>query len=357
MSRLSLIFITLLMLLSTLVKSQTSCARKLTESRIIYTEGRIHELPEMVRACLNNGFTDEEKTEAYKLLILAYIYLDDEKKAEENMLALLNHNHEFQVNEQADPAEFISLYKRFRTWPIYLWGVKAGGTYSIANVQKLFGANSAGTELTSYGSQPNIEVGFVFEKGLRNQRIGLMAKLLFTRNQYIVTKQFESDPVLDNAGNQIPREPFARVESNETKSWISLNLGGYYNISTKSRVSPRVFIGPSINYLIEDNAQIETAFNLGGEPATGPDEDLTGLRNPLNLGLMAGFNVRSKLGKYYLFLEGRYTHGLVNITEFNFDQTRLSTFYGYALDDVKISYFSLSIGLLFQKFNPKKLKN
>ena len=339
-----------------LVKAQTSCTRQLTQARTIYAEGRIHEIEGILSGCLNDGFTDEEKTEAYRLLILSYIYLDEPGKADEAMLALLNHNHEFQINEQADPAEFINLYNTFRTWPIYLYGFKAGGTYSVANVQKLFGVNSSGSENTIYDAGLNFTAGLSFEKGFRARRVGLIGDLLFTNNQYLVKKEFSSDPVFDNLGNLIERDPFARAESTETKSWLSLDLAAYYRVLPKNKMDPRLFIGPSVSYLLTDMAEIETIFPLGGEPATGPDENLTKFRNRTNIGILAGINVRTKVGKNFLFFDARYIHGLVNITEFNFDQSGLSTFYGYALDDVKISYFSVSIGLLFQKYNPKKLK-
>lgn len=353
------ILMTCIVLLTTfqMVLGQTSCTQTLITARSIYAEGRIHELPDLLSGCIKKGFTDEEKTEAYKLLVLSHIYLDETEKADNSMLDLLNHNHEFQLNEQADPAEFINLYNTFRTWPIYLWGVKVGGTYSFANVQKLFGVNSSLNERTDYSPLANVEAGFVFEKGFKGKRLGAMAELLFTRNQYEVIKEFSSDPSISDTGDQIEVKTFAKTTSTETKNWLSLNLAGYYNILPSSQLKPRVFLGPSISYLILDNAEIKTEFPEGGEQATGPDADLSDFRNPINFGVMAGVGIRTKVGKYFLFFQGKYIHGLMNITEFNYDQSRLSTFYGYSLDDVKVSYFSLSLGLLFQKYNPKKLKN
>ncbi|MEL7005844.1 MAG: porin family protein, partial [Bacteroidota bacterium] len=309
----------------------------------------------LLNGCIENGFNDEEKTEAYRLLTLAYLYLDEPESADDTMLGLLNHNHEFQINEQVDPEEFITLHQSFRTWPIYLYGFKFGGTYSIANVQRLFGVNSSGTELTNYSAKINFSAGLALEKSLKNQRFGGMAELSFTNNQYEVVKEFANDPIIDNLGNQTITDPFSRVTSLETKSWLSLNLGLYYRPLLKNRIDPRIFIGPSIDYLLSDDAQIETTFPRGGEQATGPNEELRDFRNPINFGIMSGINVRSKVGKQFLFFEAKYIHGLVNITEFNFDQTRLATFYGYALDDVNLSHFSVSIGLLFQKYSPKKL--
>ena len=97
------------------LKAQTACAQTLRQARTVFDEGRIHEIETLVSSCIEKGFTDEERTEAYRLLILSYIYLDEADKADEAMLALLRVNHHYQVNEQADPTELIVLYETFRT--------------------------------------------------------------------------------------------------------------------------------------------------------------------------------------------------------------------------------------------------
>src|SRR6185503_8750501 len=92
-------------------------------------QGRLHELPEIVAECLRKspkegGFTKEEKKETYRLLTLAYIYLEEPEKADQMMLELLKTDHFFEINPALDPAEFIALYKKHRTTPLFRVGAK-----------------------------------------------------------------------------------------------------------------------------------------------------------------------------------------------------------------------------------------
>src|SRR6478609_109001 len=87
---------------------QSTCTQTLRTARSTYDQGRLHELPSLLEGCIKNGFTQQEKVEAYKLLVLAYIYLEEPTKADEAMLNLLNTDHYFKINEATDPAEFIA---------------------------------------------------------------------------------------------------------------------------------------------------------------------------------------------------------------------------------------------------------
>ena len=64
-----------MLLFASRVQAQSSCAQTLRNARATYDQGRLHELPDLLAGCIGNGFTQQEKVEAYKLLTLAYIYL------------------------------------------------------------------------------------------------------------------------------------------------------------------------------------------------------------------------------------------------------------------------------------------
>jgi len=92
----------------------TSCAQTIRLATSVYEQGRLHELPDLLKNCLNSGFTQQERVTAYKLLTLSYIYLEEPEKADESMLKLLETNPYFEINAAVDPAEFIALYNTFR---------------------------------------------------------------------------------------------------------------------------------------------------------------------------------------------------------------------------------------------------
>ncbi|MFM8913274.1 MAG: hypothetical protein ACKOE6_10230, partial [Flammeovirgaceae bacterium] len=115
-----------------------NCAQTLRLARSTYDQGRLHELPALMRDCLDpnkkDGFTKQEKVEAYKLLTMSYIYLEEPEKADSSMLLLLKTDPYFLPNENVDPQEFLGLYKTFRTDPVYRIGLKAGVGLTQANV-------------------------------------------------------------------------------------------------------------------------------------------------------------------------------------------------------------------------------
>ena len=111
----------------------TSGAQTLRLARATYEQGRLHEIPSILEGFLPK-FNKQEKVEAYKLLTLSYIYLEEPEKADDAMLKLLQTDHYFEINLKDDPAEFIALYRTFRTKPIYRIGGKIGINGTRPNV-------------------------------------------------------------------------------------------------------------------------------------------------------------------------------------------------------------------------------
>src|SRR5882672_2751878 len=128
------------------VAQAPNCSQTLRLATSTYEQGRLHELPGLLEGCIKSGFTEDQKVQAYKLLTLAYIYLEEPEKADASMLLLLETNTEFQINEAIDPAEFIALYKTFRTTPVYRIGGKGGTSVAQPNVASSDNANDAGSK-------------------------------------------------------------------------------------------------------------------------------------------------------------------------------------------------------------------
>src|SRR5688572_13888746 len=114
-----------------------SCTQTLRLAQSTYEQGRLHEVPTILKKCLDEGgFTDTEKVNAYKILINSYIYLEEPELADETMLKLLEADHFFKVNEAVDPAEFIALYKTFRVDPLFRIGFKVGPTATMPAISQ-----------------------------------------------------------------------------------------------------------------------------------------------------------------------------------------------------------------------------
>jgi hypothetical protein len=111
-------------------------AQTLRLARATYEQGRLHEIPSQLSEEIISQMSKQEKVEAYKILCLSYIYLEEPEKADEAMLNILSTDHYYEINDRVDPAEFVALYYTFRRNPIYRIGAKLGGNFSRPNVSE-----------------------------------------------------------------------------------------------------------------------------------------------------------------------------------------------------------------------------
>src|SRR6478609_1558916 len=120
--------------------AQQGGAQTLRLAQSIYEQGRLHELPSLpgLKDSEIIKYSKSDQVNAYRLLTLANIYLEEPEKADENMLKLLQTEHFYEPNEQVEPAEFIGLYKTFRTKPVFNIGLKFGPNSTIPMISSQY---------------------------------------------------------------------------------------------------------------------------------------------------------------------------------------------------------------------------
>ncbi|HLF35292.1 MAG TPA: hypothetical protein VI583_13700, partial [Cyclobacteriaceae bacterium] len=104
----------------------SGCAQSLLDAEALFAEGKLNQIAPLLETCMRAGFTKDEKVQAYKLLSVTYTYLEEFSKAEDALLNLLRLENEYRVNPEVDPTEFIKLFQKFRTYPIFQVGLKIG---------------------------------------------------------------------------------------------------------------------------------------------------------------------------------------------------------------------------------------
>ncbi len=335
-------------------QAQTACAQTLRQARTVFDEGRIHELEKRLSDCIESGFNDEERTEAYRLLILSFIYLDETAKADAAMLALLKDNHGYAVNPDADPAELINLYNTFRHDPIFFWGFKVGPNTTFVNVQKAFGVHNVNGSSSSYSNKVGFEGALMAEKTFgrltAHSDIGYYINSFDYNNTFFIAA--DGSALIDHL-------------STETQTSLGLSLMAQYRLfkveeeqrkSKFEKWNPYVGLGATLRYLLGSELAADTK-RTGGASADGANEDLIDLefRRNLNPTIDLEIGFKRKIGLSYFLLSARYSYGLLNITDRNYDFGRLSTFYGWAANDINVHAFSISAGILIPKYSPKKL--
>lgn len=337
---------------------QLNCTQTLRTARGIYDQGRLHELPTWLNGCLtksadNGGFSETERIEAYKILTLSYIYLEEPAEADKSMVSLLHTDPFFQLDEEVDPVEFKNLYRKFRTNPVYRVGFKIGGNTNHINVITNHYMWAASQGKGEYDSKIGLQFGLLFEKDLTD-RIIINPEVFYTSYSFNYSNDspLSVDATEEDAGDLDHTISQTRVQANIL---VQYKLKKPVNIADK--FIPYVAVGPTIGYL----ATSQFAGN------TNVDEEITGTPfntkenyKPLTFALTAVAGAKFKVGGFYITGDVRFQYGFLNVVNedkrlrWEGDAEKLWD-YGYVDNDYSHSQSMFNLGIIFPRFNPKKL--
>ena len=328
-------------------------AQTLRLARATYEQGRLHEIPTQLDTKVIAQMTKSEKVEAYKILCLSYIYLEEPKQADEAMLNILRSDPYFQINEAIDPAEFVALYRTFRTLPIFRIGAKLGVDACRPNVVE---ATTAGelAEGSKYSALIGIHFGASADMPI-NKRLTLHGELLYSQ------KRFKLNQVFDRQVDVITGEPLQNeTEAIEQETWLSLPLTVEYKPLKSSsnfdkKINPYVAGGVSVDYLLSSKI---TAEQLRDQASAIQEKSYDINRNSINVSLVGALGTKIRVGGGYLVSEIRFLYGIttVNSKENAFQNQEITWEINYADPVFKISSLELSVAYVQNIFNPKKLK-
>jgi hypothetical protein len=379
------------------VKNNANCTQVLRLARAVYEQGRLHELETLLKDCLagevgsSNGFaTVQEKVDAYKLLTLSYIYLEEPEKANTAMLGLLRADHFFEVNKASDPAEFQALYKTFRSFPVLAFGGRIASNLNLTHLQSNYYVWSDAKGQAKYSPNFSIGLGLFAEKELfaktseSNFLHWTTTRLEFfyhNRNFNIKNPKMETYKTDINLTDGAPTVGLTAVKSDEARTktgWIDANAIMRYRFRPKGAWDPYVGIGPGFSYLL--SAKITTAklgrekmidTDVGDNTRTVPSDSYSGPEietgnqptevdvkdtfNPTVLSAIAILGVNRRAGAFYINAEIRYQYGFGNrINAENRSIPQLLD-YGIIFNDYSFSNVQAVAGITFPYFKPKKL--
>lgn len=362
------IFLLGFFLVGQLAAQSSNCTQNLNQAEDRYTAGLLQGIPGLLDACLRRGeFSKEETIRAHKLLTLVYIFNDDEQRAEESMINLLKADPEHAYDPVLDPAEFIFLYNKFRTKPIFRVGLRAVGNLSEANVVTAFNTNSlANTETKTYQQ----EIGFGAELSVEREFLQYFEGVVsigYHRRAFSYAQSefgFEQAPSpADNAA-----EGVSQVIENQ--NWLdgTAMIRAFYPLG---KFYPYVFGGLSSNYLLSTSEQA----TRGAVTTDGIDLVATGNREQVNLSALGGVGLKYKVGVDFINLEVRYVSGMTsvvvpgqrypvvpaygdaeNVGTTNIQQQDRLFSAGIVDDDFGINSIMFSLGYVKSFYNPKKIK-
>ncbi|MBL0744960.1 porin family protein [Chryseolinea lacunae] len=324
----------------------TSCTQTLRLARSTYEQGRLHEIPALLSRCLEGGFSQQEQVEAYKLLCLSYIYLEEPQKADEAMLNLLRTDHYFEISPSTDPAEFVALYRTFRTTPIYRLGAKLGANASQPNVVSYVPANEGASK---YSAGIGFQGGVMVEVPL-TKKFTLDTELNFILRNF----KYENKSTYTEIATGDPRN-FA-ITGKENQAWATLPVMVQYRF-LESKFNPYIGLGASAEYMLSSTNK----YARTKEQASSLDEQSISLdpyRNKLNASALVSLGAKLKVTGGFAFMEVRASYGLTNLN----DTEDIYTLYaktlptgGYVDGIFKMNSLSVTLGYVYNRFHPKKL--
>ncbi len=353
------------------VWAQASCTQVLRTAQDTYNSGRLHELPTILKNCLETGgFSSQEKVTAYKLLTQAYIYLEEPELADESMLNLLKTDAFFEINEAVDPAEFIALYKKFRTKPVIGFVVKVGFNETFVAPTKIFSVGNGSDGSGKFSPSLGIYFGAGIEKQILSKKTN---KLTFAPEFFVMSKAYKySDPSIliyatgDPDATNIINFSQSRLDFYPMVQLRVLDGRNPTDPTNRKKRKPNLFntyiaIGPGFSYLTKAqyanpifNKLLPTGGSENGN--AGATIDATESFSKVSYSVLAMAGIKFRIATIYITGDIRFQYGLSNAINPAKRSNQEAIFdYAFQAPDQKLHNVMISIGAIYPFFIPKKL--
>ncbi len=319
------------------------CALNLIEAKEQYNAGQIEEVPGLLIDCIESGFSTEDRIEAYKLLIVSYIFDDYPDQAEKYMLQFLNQFPEYTIKDE-DPFEFVNLFEQYDNSPKYSAGFNLGTNLSMVRVTEPFGVYNVNQVSGNYRMSPGFIIGGNFNYFL-DSKYELTAEAYFTNT----TINYEVVPF-----------SFTTTTYKETQQKIDIPLSLIYSFNDK-QVSPYARAGFRPSFLISGKSESERTYsNANGvnyENIVSERVNISDKRTSFQLSAFLGGGLRYSVNKAYFFVDVRYNLGFTSqVDPASRQEPGDDAWLFYNLqDDFKLSDLSFTIGYSRIFYKPKRI--
>jgi hypothetical protein len=335
-------------------EEEGECSVVLKEAQKMYDDGKIETIPQFLQNCLTkaDGFTKEERVQAYRLMVLSYLFQDNKVEAEKHLLTFFKLEPEYVLNPAVDPAEFIKLYQSYRNSPVYSIGAFGGINYSLITVIEPY---SSVNTTEAAGEYTNSSVGF--QAGIRMnrylfKRTELNLEVCFLQNTFSYTNKILGTGELSVI---------------EQQQWIYTPLMISHDINER-RIRPFMRLGAAVGFLMAANAT-EPGIKYDNKPdvegATIKLKDI-GQRNKMNYWAIGSIGAKMKVKRGAITAELRYNAGLTSQVDpnmrFTYDAETntyngaLEWDYKYQVSDFVQNHIAFNAGYVYQFYKPKKKK-
>jgi hypothetical protein len=342
-----ILWMVLLIMAPSALKAQTNdCANKIQEAQKLYDQGLIEEIPQMLAPCMETNFTRVQKIEAYKIIILSYLFDDNQFEAERTMVEFLKKFPEYEIMPN-DPVEFVYLFESYRTTSVFSFGMSAGFNLTNPRIMEpysVFDLKEAKlSDRTRTGFQVGVGVGNYLSRNML-----LNVEFLFAENQYSFTDELRIPLAGGNDGinSVVYKEKLYKVELPVSLSYEFTGRKVHYFVRT----------GLSLASITGVTGVATREFSEEAQAVTGETQDMSIYRRKMLYSALLGTGIRYKVPRGVLTLDLRANFGMNNIVkpEKRYLNQQMITRSYYLDDDFSLTTFSLSAGYYFSFYKPKK---
>ncbi|MFC2138271.1 porin family protein [Bacteroidota bacterium] len=303
----NILVIVIFIFLSSLASyGQQSCTQNLLDAQKLFEQGFLEDVPSRLINCLNNkGYSREEETDAYKLIILSYLYDDRHNEAEQYMAKFLKRNPEYELTE-TDPDVFVYLYSQYDTKPILSAGVRAGGIFSFMDITENHDNDISSIERSGYVYGTGLTVGADFSKNI-TPKINANLSISFNQIKCADEDTTENPFIFD--------QDLTYSVSDFSIPYISIPLSFSYDFQLNNNdYKPFVKIGSGLGIILQSKAILTNSAqsSSGDFPDIEPVDrtDIPLMFKPYYWWLLAGAGLKIKIPTGYVVVDISYNRGM-----------------------------------------------
>jgi opacity protein-like surface antigen len=317
-----------------------SCEEQLNAATAEFDAGRFYGIPAMLKPCIDNGFSREQRQRAFLLLTQAYLLLDDPIGADNSYLEVLRANPEFLADTARDQIDVVYLSKRFTAAPVFSLFGRLGGNFApVRVIQEI--ESTGGPSDNKY----KLRIGWQAALGVDwhiSERFAVTGEVNYAFTSYRKNQVKWNDDL----------EEFI-----DKQNWICFPVAAKYTIVTTGQLRPYVFAGYSFNLLFNDKAQVHISKNDGEITLDEslPEQDYNAYRRKANASFFVGGGTKYKVGLDFVFAEMRYNFGLTNVVVAPTTYNGPAQEYGHVDDYFRLDNLSISVGYVRPLYRPRKV--
>ncbi len=335
----------IMILFNPVVQAQNDCSTKIQDAQKLYEQGMIEEIPQMLAPCMQDGFTRTQVIEAYKLIILSYLFDDNQFEAEKTMVEFLKKFPEYEIMPN-DPVEFVYLFESYRTTSIFSFGFTAGFNMTDPRIIESYSVYDQRNVSLKNTMKPGFQFGIGVGRYI-SRKMFVNLELKFSENRY----GFKDEVITPLPG----LNGISSVTYSEKLYKLMMPLSVSYEFS-----------GKKLHYFLRGGFSVASITGVTGTasrqfteeiaPVPGETNDIARYRKNIMYAGIAGAGVRYKVPHGVLTAELRASIGLNNIVrpERRFENMQQIMKSYYEDDNFSINTFSFSAGYYFSFYKPKK---